>query len=118
MGVEERVLTGARVARTSPDGVRVSRPADEPRPLFMTFPFGIVKDFRPVFDKAVDRALGIADATARQKVMAGLETILRKEAVLIQPFWRTLTRHATPRLRGAAILPTLVHRHHEWWLAP
>ncbi len=30
MGVEEWVLTGARVARTSPDGVRVSRPADQP----------------------------------------------------------------------------------------
>lgn len=25
--------------------------ADDPKPLFMTFPFGIVKDFRPVFDK-------------------------------------------------------------------
>ncbi|WP_435168055.1 ABC transporter substrate-binding protein [Falsirhodobacter sp. 1013] len=72
----------------------------------------------PDFDKALDRALGIAGATERQKVMAELETILREEAVLIQPFWRSLTRHATPRLRGAAILPTLEHRHHEWWLAP
>jgi len=25
--------------------------ADDPKPLFMTFPFGIVKDFRPVFDQ-------------------------------------------------------------------
>ncbi|MDB6453415.1 ABC transporter substrate-binding protein [Falsirhodobacter sp. 20TX0035] len=74
--------------------------------------------FNPAFDTTLDRALGIADATERQAAMQELETILREEAVLIQPFWRTLTRHATPRLRGAAILPTLAHRHHEWWLAP
>ena len=70
------------------------------------------------FDAALTRALAIVDATERQKVMIELETILRDEAVIIQPYWRTLTRHAIPAARGMDVTPTPVHRHHLWWIAP
>lgn len=72
----------------------------------------------PAFDEGLDRALSIVDAAERRAVMADLEALLRAEAVMIQPFWRRLLRHATPRLKGAAVTPTLIHHHHEWWLTP
>lgn len=70
------------------------------------------------FDAALARALAIVDATERQQVMAELQTILRDEAVIIQPYWRTLTRHTIPQARGMEVMPTPVHRHHRWWIAP
>ncbi|MCJ8139653.1 ABC transporter substrate-binding protein [Falsirhodobacter halotolerans] len=70
------------------------------------------------FDADLDTALGIADPDARKVIMARLERTLQDEGVLIQPFWRTLMRHTSPRVHGADIQPTLVHRHHEWWIDP
>lgn len=69
------------------------------------------------FDAALDRALAIVDAAERQRVMAELETILRDQAVIIQPYWRHLSRHTIPAARGMDVMPTLVHRHHMWWIA-
>jgi phosphatidylserine/phosphatidylglycerophosphate/cardiolipin synthase-like enzyme len=59
--------------------------ANDPKPLFMTFPFGIVKDFRPVFDKKdgvlrfalLDKYVNGGNATSRAAAIADIERIRR-----------------------------------------
>ena len=57
------------------------------------------------FDALLDRALGIPDAETRQSVMAELETKLRDDAAIIQPYWRSLFRHYKPNVIGAEMSP-------------
>ena len=55
-------------------------------PLFMTFPFGIVKDFRPVFDKSdgilrfalLDKYVNGGNAASRAAAIADIERIRRR----------------------------------------
>ena len=61
----------------------------------------------PAFDAALDRAMGIIDPNDRRDVMAELEAMLVADGVIIQPYWRTLVRHARVPLVGANIHPTL-----------
>jgi phosphatidylserine/phosphatidylglycerophosphate/cardiolipin synthase-like enzyme len=59
--------------------------ASRMKPLFMTFPFGIVKDFRPVFDKKdgilrfglLDKYVNGGNAASRQAAIAEIERIRR-----------------------------------------
>lgn len=59
--------------------------ANSPKPLFMTFPFGIVKDFRPVFDKndgvlrfaMLDKYVNGGNAASRAAAIAEIERIRR-----------------------------------------
>ena len=53
------------------------------------------------FDALLDRANTLADADARREVMAQLETLLRDEGVIIQPYWRALFNHHNGRLVNA-----------------
>lgn len=53
------------------------------------------------FDSLMGDALAIADADQRREVMAKLETILRDEGVMIQPFWRSLYNHHRGDVVGA-----------------
>lgn len=52
------------------------------------------------FDALLDEANGIADADARSEVMAKIQTIMVDEGVTIQPYWRSIYRHARPGLTG------------------
>ena len=60
--------------------------ASDPKPLFMTFPFGIVKDFRPVFDKSdgilrfalLDKYVNGGNAASRAAAIADIERIRRR----------------------------------------
>ena len=54
------------------------------------------------FDALVQEASGVFDADARRVLFAKLQTRLRDNGVIVQPFWRNRTRHHTPRLRGLA----------------
>ena len=69
------------------------------------------------FDAAMTKALGLADADARREMAAVLEKILQDEGVIIQPFWRSLFRHAKPNVVGVVMHPALEHHHAEWSLA-
>ncbi len=59
--------------------------ANAPKPIFMTFPFGIVKDFRPVFDKndgilrfaMLDKYVNGGNAASRAAAVADIERIRR-----------------------------------------
>ena len=53
------------------------------------------------FDALLDEANSIADADARREVMEKIQTLVRDEAVTIQPYWRSLYRHYKPEVVGA-----------------
>ncbi len=55
----------------------------------------------PEFDALLDEANTIADAEKRRVIMARLQTILRDEGVIIQPYWRALFNHHNGRLVNA-----------------
>lgn len=48
------------------------------------------------FDALLAEANAIADADKRREVMEKLQAIMRDEGVTIQPYWRSLYRHAKP----------------------
>jgi peptide/nickel transport system substrate-binding protein len=60
----------------------------------------------PEFDAKLTQALSIADADARRVVMEEIETIFRNDAVIIQPYWRSLYRHYRPNVIGAEMHPS------------
>ena len=63
--------------------------ADAGKPLFMTFPFGIVADFRPVFDQndsvlrfaLLDKYVNGGNATSRAAAIADIERIRRHKNI-------------------------------------
>ena len=57
------------------------------------------------FDALLDEANALFDADERRKVMAQLQSILREEGVIIQPYWRDLHNHHNGRLVNAAKHP-------------
>ena len=69
------------------------------------------------FDAELTKALAIADASERRKVMERLQTIMQEQGVLIQPFWRSVFRHANANVRGADAHPIFEHHHYKWWIA-
>jgi peptide/nickel transport system substrate-binding protein len=64
----------------------------------------------------LDQASGIVDNEERRVVMARLETIMQEEGVLIQPYWRSLFRHARPFVKGAEMHPTFEVHVTKYWL--
>lgn len=66
------------------------------------------------FDEKLTKALSIINADKRRKVMKRLEEILQEQGVMIQPYWRTLYRHADRRLGGVEIHPMFEHHHYKW----
>ena len=58
------------------------------------------------FDAALAEALSIADADTRSQTMERLETIMRDEGVVIQPYWRSTYRHYREGVVGAEQHPT------------
>jgi len=66
------------------------------------------------FDALLAKAMAEPDANIRRSFMARMEEILQNEAVIIQPYWRALYRHASPDLRGVEMHPTLEHHHARW----
>jgi peptide/nickel transport system substrate-binding protein len=57
------------------------------------------------FDRLLDRAVTIADAGTRIDTMARLQQILQTDGVIVQPFWRSLYRHAQTGIVGAEMQP-------------
>ncbi|KPQ08528.1 MAG: peptide/nickel transport system substrate-binding protein [Rhodobacteraceae bacterium HLUCCA12] len=69
------------------------------------------------FDSLLAEANGIADADERREVMAQLQQILQDEGVLIQPYWRSLYRHARPNVENAEMHPTFEVHYQYYWLS-
>lgn len=60
----------------------------------------------PEFDRLLDEALAIADADKRRSVSKRLQEIMREEGVIVQPYFRSLYRHAKPEVVGVEMHPT------------
>lgn len=58
------------------------------------------------FDEILNEAQGVADASERAGLMERLETILRDEGVVVQPYWRSTFRHYDASVVGAEQHPT------------
>lgn len=69
------------------------------------------------FDTLLAQALTLSDAGTRRPVMAEMQQILRDEGVLIQPYWRSLFRHARDYVKGAEVHLTQEHHHYKWWIS-
>jgi peptide/nickel transport system substrate-binding protein len=59
----------------------------------------------PEFDALLDQANGIQDADSRREIMAQLQQIMQDDAVICQPYWRSLYRHAAPNVINADMHP-------------
>jgi peptide/nickel transport system substrate-binding protein len=68
------------------------------------------------FDTLLAEAMSIADADKRREVMAKIETIMQGEGVVIQPYWRSLFRHAKPNVMDADMHPTFELHLYKYWL--
>lgn len=66
------------------------------------------------FDAALAEALSIDNAEKRKAVMAKIETIMQEQAVMVQPYWRTVYRHMNARVKGADAHATFEHHHYKW----
>ncbi len=55
----------------------------------------------PAFDALLDQAMSLSDANARREVMRRIQTMLRDEGVIIQPYWRALYNHHNGQLVNA-----------------
>ncbi|MEM1066939.1 MAG: ABC transporter substrate-binding protein [Pseudomonadota bacterium] len=53
------------------------------------------------FDTMLEEASAIADADARREIMVKIQTFLRDDGTMIQPYWRSLYRHSRPGVVGA-----------------
>ena len=69
------------------------------------------------FDELLTKAMAIADAAERSKVMERLEQIMQEEGVMIQPYWRSIYRSFDPKVMGCDMHPTFEHHHYKWWIA-
>jgi peptide/nickel transport system substrate-binding protein len=58
------------------------------------------------FDTLLDEANRLSDADSRRPVMARLQTILRDEGVIIQPYWRALFNHHNGQVVNAQKHPS------------
>ena len=70
----------------------------------------------PAFDAALDDAEGTLDVGERRKRVEVCEKILQDDAIIPQPFWRSVFKASNRRVRGLSTHPTLYHQFHEVWL--
>ncbi len=64
------------------------------------------------FDSLLEEATSVVDVEERRKTMGKLQTILRNEGVMIQPYWRSLYNHHNGRVVGAEKHPSNeIHLH-------
>ncbi len=67
----------------------------------------------PAFDKALDDAEALLDVDKRRAKMEKVEQILQDDAVLVQPFFRSVFTATTKRVKNMEIHPTLYYRFHD-----
>ena len=70
----------------------------------------------PEFDKALDDCEATLDVNERKKKMVKTESILQGDAVIPQPFWRSVFKASNKRVKGVKTHPTLYHQFQDVWL--
>jgi peptide/nickel transport system substrate-binding protein len=70
----------------------------------------------PKFDAALDDAEGTLDVNERKKKMAVCEKLIQDDAIIPQPFWRSVFKASNKRVKGLKTHPTLYHQFQDVWL--
>jgi peptide/nickel transport system substrate-binding protein len=71
----------------------------------------------PAFDKALNEAESILDVEERRKAMETVEKILQDDAIMVQPFFRSVFTATTKQVMGYSSHPTRYHQFNGVWLA-
>ena len=79
-------------------------------------PWNEVAYDNPAFDAALDDAEGTLDVNERRKKMEVCQKLLQDDAIIPQPFWRSVYKAANKRVKGHQTHPTLYHQFHNVWL--
>ena len=53
------------------------------------------------FDAGLTKALATVDIDARREIMGELQQIMQENAVIVQPYWRSVFNHTRPNIKGA-----------------
>ncbi len=69
------------------------------------------------FDKALDVASATLDVNERRKHMATLQRMLQDDAVIAQPFWRSVFAAGDKKVQDYRLHPTIYHQLNKVWLA-
>jgi peptide/nickel transport system substrate-binding protein len=70
----------------------------------------------PKFDAALDDAEGTLDVNERKKKMAVCEKLIQDDAIIPQPFWRSVFKATNKKVKGFKTHPTLYHQFQDVWL--
>ncbi len=70
----------------------------------------------PAFDMALDEAEATLDVNERRKKIAVCQKIIQDDAIIPQPFWRTVYKASSKRVKGHNTHPTLYHQFQNVWL--
>jgi peptide/nickel transport system substrate-binding protein len=71
----------------------------------------------PEFGKALDKAEALLDVEERRKAMAVVEKILQDDAIMVQPFFRSVFTATNSKVQGYTSHPTRYHQFNGVWLA-
>ncbi|MCB6177499.1 ABC transporter substrate-binding protein [Rhodobacter sp. Har01] len=69
------------------------------------------------FDELLGKAMSVADAAERSKLMERVEQIMQEQGVMVQSYWRSLYRHADAKVKDCDMHATFEHHHYKWWMA-
>jgi peptide/nickel transport system substrate-binding protein len=70
----------------------------------------------PEFDAALSEAEATLDVEERKKLMEKPEQMLQDDAIMVQPFWRSVFKVANKRVKGHVTHPTFYHQFHNVWI--
>ncbi len=68
------------------------------------------------FDAALDAAEATLDVNERRRKIAVCEEMLQDDAVIPQPFWRSVFKASNKRVKGMKTHPTLYHQFQNVWV--
>lgn len=68
------------------------------------------------FDDLLTQAESTVDMAARQKIMAKVEKRLQDDAIMIQPYFRSVMTAASEKIQNLDVHPTNYHQWHKVWI--
>jgi peptide/nickel transport system substrate-binding protein len=79
-------------------------------------PWNETKYSNPAFDKALDDAGSTLDVPERRKKMEKVEKILQDDAVIVQPFWRSIFTAGSTKVHNVKMHPTNYFQFNQVWV--
>lgn len=70
----------------------------------------------PEFDTLLDEAMGVLDPEKRQEKMVAVQKLLQQDAVIIQPYWRSIFTASNKKVKGFQIQPAEEMHVNKIWL--